>query len=242
MTEAQRGAVTAALADFVTTFEELHRHLGEVGSSAIGDTACRRLVNELLTIDERLQSAAGAAFDAHDSQKRAESLARRTDEQQHELLTIGHSMHDAEMRMGETVLASQEALAKADKSKASDRHVPVSTIVEYAERISYSNAAPVGDVAFEGARQQGFFNGWGTPAPQQHMLALAHFARPTVPSSSTNQAAGGAAPTSKAPSFSESAAAVATTTAREADSGTRDPSKRAHVSLELNSDDDDDDF
>ena len=41
------------------------------------------------------------------------------------------------------------------------------TLLEYAERVSYSNAAPCGPVAFAGAERNTFYQGWGTPTPQQ---------------------------------------------------------------------------
>ena len=229
--------VTDALSDFVTTFEELHRHLGKGDSSAVGDTRFRHLVDDLLVIDERLQSAAGSVFDAHDRQQCVEALARRALAQQHELIMLAQGMHEGEMRLAETVHASWEALAKADKSKASQRHVPVSTIVEYAERISHTNAAPVGAVAFEGACRLGWYHGWGAPAPQQHMLAQAQLACAQMASSSTNnQAVGGAAATSKAPPFSESTACLAVPTARERlDHWSGEGANRAHVSIELGS-------
>ena len=53
--------------------------------------------------------------------------------------------------------------------------------------MSYSNAAPVGAAALETAAKDGFRGGWGTPAPQQHMLAVSRFSELT-----RRAAAGGA--------------------------------------------------
>ena len=49
-------------------------------------------------------------------------------------------------------------------------------VVQLAEQVSYSNAAPSGEHALGVASQDGFRRGWGTPAPQQHMLVASAFA------------------------------------------------------------------
>lgn len=83
-------------------------------------------------------------------------------------------MHTAGKSLCEAIERAREALAVADEGQA--RHVPVATIIEYAERVSYSNAAPCGQVAFAGAERNMFYQGWGTPSPQQHMVAASRFA------------------------------------------------------------------
>ena len=58
----------------------------------------------------------------------------------------------------------------ADEHQKSGRAVTAAALVQYAERVSYSNAAPIGTAALETAAKDGFRGGWGTPAPQQHKI------------------------------------------------------------------------
>ena len=228
--------------------EELHAHLGASGggASAVDGAGSRRLVDEILRVDERLQQSVGEAFEAHDRRQRAAALARRASSKQAALVALAGRMHAAEVRLGETIQASREALATADAAQA---RASTATIVEYAERVSYSNAAPCGAVAFEGARRQGWFQGWGAPAPQQHMIARARFApggaqaaasEAAPAGAATDAAAAAAQPASASSGSAAEAPPTFTATANAAAAG----EKRNHVSLELNSgsEDEDDDF
>lgn len=161
----------AALGAFLSEAEELHASMGKPDAARMDE-----LVERMLRADEHLQAAVIAAFEDCEARKRAEHLNTHAAERQAELVALATRMHKAGLRLADAQTRSMEAFAATESAQSSTRHVPLATLVEYAERASYSIAAPVGEVALEGAHQQGWFHGWGAPAPQQHMLANATFA------------------------------------------------------------------
>jgi hypothetical protein len=198
----------------------------------------------------------------------SESGAAARRESLHKLAT---RMLSDVVELDELISEARRALERADAARVSTRHVSPAAIVEYAERVSYSSAAPLGAAAFEGARRQGWYQGWGTPAPQQHMLANAHFApgRPAASAAprgpaSQSTAAGldpAASEARAAPAAAAAPTAVTVADTRPHSPGASGPastltfthtagvaasagaSERAHVSLELNSDESsEDDF
>ena len=109
-------------------------------------------------------------------------------------MQLASKLQHTETQLSTLVAQAQEALATTDESLRVGRKVSAAALIEYAERVSYSNAAPVGAAALETAAKDGFRGGWGTPAPQQHMLAVSCFselARRAVAGSAGNQAVGG---------------------------------------------------
>jgi hypothetical protein len=236
------------VASLLDACEDLHSQLRSAPHASGGlqavldaDAHLQRVVLDLLREKER--RAHGAA------------LMRSAEEVQTALLRWATRMHTAEGRLADTIERARASLAAADEAVAADRRASTATIVEYAERVSYSNAAPCGQVAFAGAERNMFYQGWGTPTPQQHMLAAARFAHPVgadadaaeeeeeeeepadaAAAATTGTEAGGAAavaplPT-RAPSFTAPARAPQPASA---------PEERAHVSLGFGSDDEDED-
>ena len=142
--------------------------------------SARAISKELDRADEQLQAFIEAATEARIKHWRMQWQSKRSGLQQEQLVSIAQQMQRGDTRLESVIQRAREVIATADATRASKRHRPVSVLVEYAERIAYSNAAPIGDVALAGARQQQphpFFDGWGMPAPQQHMLQNATFAK-----------------------------------------------------------------
>lgn len=197
----------AHLSSFLDIVTQLHAHRKD-------DAATEHLVDRLVNTDELLQAAVGASFDARDRRERAERLADVAQKQQSELIEFARQMHSTQTRLDMLIDQSRDALAAADAAKASGRRVPTASLVELAARVSYSNAAPCSGVARDGAERQGWYHGWGAPAPQQHMLARAQFAM--KPASVAVDAAAAAdasaeelAGSASAPTFTQATAAAA---------------------------------
>ena len=163
------------LGAFLACSEDLHSSLARTGPdrAASAHASCQRLLSQ----SAALQSAVNAAFEERDRRRLAAHLRTKASDRQADLVALAERMHDADVTLGDVLRRSRDALSAAQAASASARSaVPVATVVQYAERVSYSNAAPCGDVAFEGARRQGWYHGWGAPAPQQHLLANSSFA------------------------------------------------------------------
>jgi len=240
-----------ALGTFLAAAEGLHARLGRApdGSSAAGSSA-RESIDDVLHCSAEVQAAIARAFKERDGRRHAARLREKAAARQNGLLALAQRMHHADGALTDVLQRSRDALAAAEASASSTRHAPMATIIEYAERVSYSNAAPCGDVAFEGAQRQGWYHGWGAYAPQQHMLAQSSFAlgRPaaeggSLPAEAANGDAGAAPPalqalasisTASLPNAPAYTAAVAPPPV-----GASDPQASERVSLGFDSSDDD---
>ncbi len=180
------------IARFRAICEELHASLGGDGGSdgTTPDELCRQLIE----IDGQLRGVVGTALDEHRQAVAASELEAHCDRRHQALLDLAARMQRAEERLELAVERGRATLKRArggDDGEVRRAAVAPSTVVEYAERVCYSNAAPVGAVAFAGAAASGFYHGWGTPGPQQHMLAASRFAqRAQPPDDSDRQPAG----------------------------------------------------
>ena len=191
-----------------------------------------QLLKRVLEEDAALQSSAASMLQTRDNHAKSARLMQGAVDVQGELLQRAASMQAAQLELAGTIERSRQALASADKGQASGRHVTVATLVEYAERVSYSNAAPSGHAAFSGAGRQLFYQGWGTPTPQQHMVAASRFANPADLVPEEDETSVSTAAEAIAPTFT----AVVQPQVAPAAEG------RTHVSLSLGESDDDDDF
>ena len=193
------------------------------------------LIARVLAADAQLQSEVAALLRERDKQAQAKRLMQSACEAQSQLLRLATRMHAVQVRLAGTIERSRQALAAADEAQASGRHVPLSTMIEYAERVSHSNAAPCGPTAFAGAERNGFYEGWGTPAPQQFMVARSRFANADDPA----MAAEVEEPSESAASAQPAAPAFIAVSAQQGAAS----AERARVSLSLGeSDEEDDDF
>lgn len=183
-----------ALTRFMSLAEELH------AAGADGATA-GELLHALRETDATLAAAARQALAERAERLRAAQLAREVEEKQEAVRQLAHKMYADEIRLSALIERSHEALATADAARSSGRQASVATIIEYAERVSYSNAAPLGSAAFDGAAKGMFFQGWGTPTPQQHMVGASRFAM-TAPAPSTAAAGGPSQPAASQPAAS----------------------------------------
>ena len=163
-------AQSLPLLSFLGHAEDLHAVL-----STHSDFA--DLPQKLVDAEASLREEASALMQRRDKRMKVEALSRGSAEQQASLLRLAHRMHAAEVGLASTIDRARTALDAADAAAASARHVPAaSAIVEYAERVSHSNAAPSSQVAFDGAAATGFRQGWGTPTPLQGMVHASYFA------------------------------------------------------------------
>ena len=169
---AAESAVSQRLSGFLSLAEELNGNL-----RASDAAAARATVARVVAEHDAMQLAVGAAFQEREAKRIKTELCVRAEERQEELVALAKTTQAASTRLGDALQRARDALAATDAAQSSARQGPMATVVEYAERVSYSNAAPCGDIAFEGARRQGWYGGWGAPAPQQHMLANSTFAR-----------------------------------------------------------------
>lgn len=257
--------MSTLLPTFLALAEEIHAELGD-GGSVSGEQGARGAetsakLKRLLETDAQLQEVAASLLQERDKQAKTRKLLDKADTCRGSLLQLAGRMRSAEARLSEAIDRARDALSAADATgSSSDRsQATPDVIIELAERVSYSNAAPCSQVAFMagggGPGAQEFFEGWGMPAPQPHMLKKSRFAagQPAaaekagtaldLPDSAAVSASGTAASAgdpaeaaslvARAPSFVASAQPVGTAAAASAG--------RKHVSLDLGSDDDDDD-
>ena len=215
------------VSDLLDACEKLH------ASSASGPELKR-----VLDADAQLQAAATAALKQRERNVRAKTLMQSAEAAQSALLRLAKRMHAVDGQLAAAREQASAALAAADEASAANRQASVSTLIEYAERVSYSNAAPCGTNAFDGAARSNFFHGWGRPSPQQHMIAASSFARPANlaggGSSGANEEAP-AAPPPPARSASDAPTFNAVAPPQQA------APKTGGVSLSLGGDDSDDD-
>ena len=237
-----------ALGTFLAAAEGLHGRLPD-GSSAAGSSA-RESIDDVLHCSAEVQAAIARAFKERDGRRHAARLREKAAARQNGLLALAQRMHLADGALTDVLQRSRDALAAAEASASSTRHAPMATIIEYAERVSYSNAAPCGDVAFEGAQRQGWYHGWGAYAPQQHMLAQSSFAlgRPaaeggSLPAEAADGDAGAAPPALQAMASISTAslpnAPAYTAAVAPPPVGASDPKASERVSLGFDSSDDD---
>ena len=193
------------------------------------------LIARVFAADAQLQSEVAALLRERDKQAQAKRLMQGAHEAHTRLLRLATRMQAAQVRLAGSIERSRQALAAADEAQASGRHVPLSTMIEYAERVSYSNAAPCGPTAFAGAGRNMFYHGWGTPAPLQHMAAASRFANADDPA----MAAEVEQPSEPAASAQPAAPAFIAVSAQQGAAS----AERSRVSLSFgDSDEEDDDF
>lgn len=222
----------------------------EVGTTSALLDACEALharpdraenLRRVLEADAQLQAHVAALLRERDSRKRGLALMHDAVDAQEALLKLAARMQAAQHQLADVIGRAQRTLANADEQQRGGRDVSVATLVEYAERVSYSNAAPCGPVAFAGAERNTFYHGWGTPTPQQHMVGASRFAsrepdEVEPPAAAESEAVAAAADkeasaAASAPSFTAVKPAAAAPTA----------GSKANVSLSLGSDDEDED-
>ena len=159
--------------NYQSTVDELITALKSPESS--GSPSVLSIVERLTQTDERLQSSAAALLAARDERERAAALEEAAEERQVYLLELAAEMQRAESELAAVGERAREVLERADASREPGRDAGTKAVIAYAERISWSNAAPVGDVAWTVGAREGFRRGWGTPAPQQDMLKASRF-------------------------------------------------------------------
>ena len=159
-------------------------------------------LRRVLEADAALQTSVAAMLRERDDRAQSAALMDGAAHAQKSLLRRATRMQSAQLELSTSISRARSALTAADEAQASGRHVPAATLLEYAERVSYSNAAQCGSVAFQGAERNGFYQGWGTPTPQQHMVAASRFANPADLDAEDAAASAGAAPDeAMAPTF-----------------------------------------
>jgi hypothetical protein len=261
-----RSSSSALLLPILSHAEDLHARL----TSGEGDLG--NLPAQLLGADAALRGEARRLLERRDMQTKATQLLAAAEQRQAALVHLATRMQKAEMALADTISRARDALAASDASASSGgAGVPPATLIEYAERVSYSNAAPCSQTAYDGAIKKHFFQGWGTPAPQQNMLGASRFAsgQPAALGAPDIDESDGPSPTAAAdqPSTSGGATAAITGRKRAADAsseaqppppaaptftapaqqsnqeGESDASERAHVKVGFgdSSDEDDDD-
>ena len=133
------------------------------------------VLERLAAVDTHLQQSASRLLDERAQRERTVALSESAGERRTELLQLASKLQRTETQLSTLAAQAREALEATDESHRLGRKVSAAALIEYAERVSYSNAAPVGAAALETAAKDGFRGGWGTPAPQQHMLAVSRF-------------------------------------------------------------------
>ena len=138
--------------NYQSTVDELITALKSPESS--GSPSVLSIVERLAQTDERLQSPAAALLAARDERERAAALEEAAEERQVYLLELAAEMQRAESELAAVGERAREVLERADASREPGRDAGTKAVIAYAERISWSNAAPVGDVAWTvGARR-----------------------------------------------------------------------------------------
>ena len=157
---------------------DLHRYrqLSESLFAALraGRPEAHSLVKNLLDLEERMHGGVRVRLAERERCSRASQAEAAADERLAALLRLATQRQRTEATLDAAIGRSHEAIAASERAAA--RPLSVSEVVECAERVSYSNAAPYGQSALEAAARGGFRGGWGTPAPQQHMVKASVFA------------------------------------------------------------------
>lgn len=153
-----------------------YRQLSENLFAALrtGRPEAQALVEELVDVEDRMHGAVGMLLAEHEQSFRASQAEGAAAERLTALLRLATQRQRAEARLEAAIKSSHEALA----ATASDVNRPLSVpqVVACAEQVSYSTAAPCGQNVLDSAAKGGFRGGWGTPAPQQHMVRASVFA------------------------------------------------------------------
>ena len=139
------------------------------------DEAVPAVLERIVAVDTSLQQKAGVLLAERAQRERTAVLSKRAAKRRAELLQLASKLQRTETGLGVVAARAREALSSADE-RHDGRAVSAEALMQYAERVSYSNAAPFGQLAMASAAKDGFRGGWGTPAPQQHMLAVSRFA------------------------------------------------------------------
>ncbi|KAL1504315.1 hypothetical protein AB1Y20_010721 [Prymnesium parvum] len=159
----------------VREYRALVEQLYDVLRSPDATTAPHELAARIVATDEQLHLALAQTLEERRRRERTESLRQQAEARQTALLLLAHRVQKAETKLAALLEQSRDALARADDAERSGRRPTVAQVLQYAEAVSYSNGAPCGAAALAAAARDGFRGGWGTPAPQQHMLAVSQF-------------------------------------------------------------------
>lgn len=119
------------------------------------------VLEQLIDLDRRLTTAIAKNHDAQ---------AKRRRRQQHDKAARDELLAAARLQRAEARLQAAEERARSLAREPARPHLDVAETLRYAQRASLSNMAPIGERAFAEFAKAGFRNGWGAPAPQQHML------------------------------------------------------------------------
>lgn len=197
------------------------------------------LTSRIISTDEHLHASLALLLEKKQRHERAEKLRKRAEEKQTALLVLATRMQKAEASLASLIDRARESIERADQAASSGRSPTVAQIVAFAERVSYSNAAPCGSSALAIAAKDGFRGGWGTPAPQQHMLALSRFVtmqRRNTAGNVEEEPSAADEPTTKRPRLSAPAFKAKPVVVQPASAA------QGNLTLDLNPDEDDDDF
>ena len=160
-----RDEVLLSLKSYLARAERLHDAL------RVGNGVDERLAH-VFEADESLQRLAAGLVEECAAGDLAAADAASARDRAAALLEVASRLQSDESRLSEAIRRGQEAVDAADAAGT----CTVEQVVQLAEQVSYSNAAPSGEHARGVAAQDGFRRGWGTPAPQQHMLVSSAFA------------------------------------------------------------------
>jgi hypothetical protein len=163
-------AATQHVRSYRSLVEDLYERLCDSSG------APHELVGRIITTDEQLQHSFTALLEERTRSQRAKRVRAQADERQSSLLRLATRTQEAEAKLADLISRARDVLGRTDAAAASARAVTMSQLVDYAERVSYCNAAPYGKLAMDIAQKDGFRGGWGAPSPQQHMLSSSSFA------------------------------------------------------------------
>lgn len=165
MSQQTRDDVLVSLRSYLARAERLHDAL------RAGDGVDEHL-SQVFEADESLQRCATSLVEECAARDLAAADAASARDRTAALLEVASRLQSDDSSLTEAIRRGQEAVEAADAAGA----CTVEQVVQLAEQVSYSNAAPTGEHALGVAAQDGFRRGWGTPAPQQHMLVSSAFA------------------------------------------------------------------
>ena len=175
------------------------------------------VAQSILQDDKRLRAGAATLLEQRSMRQQLAAVNKAVADKQAALLRLAGDMHAAKMRLAGSIHRAREAISRADEAAATDRTAKAATIIEYAERVSYTNAAPSSLVAFEGAAKAQFYAGWGTPAPSQGMLQASCFAQGNLAAVTADRGAAPSAPTQTLATANSTTATGANVRKRSAD-------------------------
>eukprot|EP00965_Chrysotila_dentata_P186083 6143412-Pleurochrysis_carterae.AAC.1 len=137
------------------------------------------IVQRIVSLDQRLYRSAEHLLAELNRRKRVEKIMERAAAKHTALLHRAANMQHAVTALDDAIRRARDSLRRTDHVKQLGRKVSVVQVLKLAQQVSYSNAAPSGEHALNAAAREGFRRGWGTPAPQQHMLTASRFAEVT---------------------------------------------------------------